>query len=139
MLEDRLKGIPALLEERSTHYRVPGASLGELSGITIPALPSEKSTELEIDKYEGIYDRLAARLIVETKKGKLFLTQINRRPLLPEQEQEVVTELHPVTDRVFFWIAPGSKFKNYVTFMEFGPDGRAQYLHDNGRSAKRAC
>jgi CubicO group peptidase (beta-lactamase class C family) len=112
---------------------------GELVGISLPDLPNEQSVDLDHTRYIGTYERLASRLIVESVDDKLVMTQVNRRPLLPAQEQDVLTELRPVNESLFYWTAPGSKFKNYINFLEFGPDGSARYLHSGGRSAKRTC
>ena len=118
------------------YRRMFNAVFGELAGIEIPALPDEQNIELDPARYEGIYERLAARLIVKAENGKLFLTTIERRPLLPGG-RDATAELHPVSKNVFYWLVPGTSFRNYVNFLNFGQDGRAAYLHAGGRSARR--
>ena len=111
--------------------------LGELAGIRLPPLP-EPQDGLEIDptRYVGTYDRLSARQIVEERDGKLWLTNVERRALVPSDPPQPAMELRPVTGDTFCFTPPESRFKSYVTFLEFGEDGRAGYLH-SGRTAPR--
>jgi hypothetical protein len=118
------------------YRRVFDGVLGPLAGISLPPLAESRELELDPSRYVGTYERLAARLIVEERNGKLVLTSVERRPLLGEGEQ-TVAELSPVTESTFSWLVPGTRFKNYLTFLEFGEDGRAGSLHSGGRTAPR--
>jgi hypothetical protein len=118
------------------YRRIFDGVLGPLAGISLPPLAETRDLELDPSRYLGTYERLAARQIVEERDGKLVMTSVERRPLLGEGQQTTV-ELSPVTESTFSWLVPGTSFRNYLTFLEFGEDGRAGYLHSGGRTAPR--
>lgn len=119
------------------YRRVFDAVLGELAGLSLPPLPEPRAhLEIAPERYVGTYERLVARDVVEQRAGKLWLTQRARRPLGPPPPERAL-ELVPVSESLFCFTAPGSRFKNFACFLEFGDDGRAGYLHLGGRSAPR--
>jgi CubicO group peptidase (beta-lactamase class C family) len=123
-------GNPAAL-----HRSVFGAVLGELAGVSLPDLPGPQSVVITPERYVGTYERLQARVEVTAEDGELHMRAIERRSLLPGPA-ETTAELHPVNDALFCWTAPGSSFRNYVTFVDFDDEGRAGYLFQ-GRLARR--
>ena len=118
------------------YRRIFDGVLDPLVGLSLPPLAETRELELDLTRYQGTYERLATRHVVEERDGKLFMTSIERRPLLGEGEQTTV-ELSPVTEATFSWLVPGTSFQNYLTFLEFGENGRAGYLHAGGRTAPR--
>ena len=50
---------------------------------------------------------------------------------------EVLVELLPVTETLFCWTPPRSRFRSYVTFNEFDEDGRALRIDSGTRTFPR--
>jgi hypothetical protein len=103
--------------------------------VSLPDLPGPQSVVITPERYVGTYERLQARVEVTAEDGELHMRAIERRSLLPGPA-ETTAELHPVNDALFCWTAPGSSFRNYVTFVDFDDEGRAGYLFQ-GRLARR--
>ena len=119
------------------YRRIFDSVLGELAGVHLPSLPEpDESIRIDPARYVGTYERLMSRQVVEQREGKLMLTNIQKRGLGTALEEPVAVELHPVTEATFCFTPPIGRFKNYVTFHEFGSDGRAGYLY-MGRAAPR--
>jgi CubicO group peptidase (beta-lactamase class C family) len=107
-------------------YRhVYGSVLGTLCEIALP--PIAEATDVKIDptRYVGSYQRLAARIEIESRDGALWVKAIDRRPLNPEAPQMPEAELHTVDEQLFTYTAPESRFRNFIYFGEPDESGRA--------------
>ncbi len=118
------------------YRRVFGAVLDPLAGIALPPLPEPQDVPVDPARYVGSYERLTARLEVSAREGRLFLQSTDRRPLEGYPEPPEV-ELLPMTETMFCWTPPQSRFRSYVTFNEFDEDGRALRIDSGTRTFPR--
>lgn len=121
------------------YRRVMNAVLGELAGIELPPLPEPAEVAIDPARYCGTYESRSQRLIVTERDRKLSLRMIARTPPWPGAEGGLGVEaaLQPISDSLFCYSLPASRFRNYVTFVGFAADGRASAIHLGGRTPPR--
>lgn len=122
-------------------YRhVMNSALGELAGIELPPLNAPRATRIDASRYEGTYERLTSRHVVESEGDKLFMRSVERRTLVGAGgAAEVRVELEPMSEAVFVWSAPGSGFRNTATFVDFDAQRRPTALYAGSRRAPRVA
>jgi CubicO group peptidase (beta-lactamase class C family) len=110
----------------------------ELVGAAPPPPPTlpEEEVALDLERYEGVYERLAARHEVTKRDGKLWMgTEVRHMPIQVGVAEEV--RLRATAKDRFVFSAPGSRMVERVAFLEEDDGGRPRFIHVGGRSAPR--
>lgn len=120
----------------SLHPKVFNEILIDIGTVTIPDLPAPDPTlNLDLSRYEGVYERPGARYEVSAEDGELHLTLV-LDPLQAEFLQKpdrIRYELLPVSETHFLMPATDSlEDPQTVAIYDF-TTGVAQYLHANCR------
>jgi CubicO group peptidase (beta-lactamase class C family) len=110
--------------------------LTDLGTVTIPELPAPDATlNLELSRYEGVYERPGARYEVAAEGGKLYLTLV-LDPMHAEFLQKpdrIRYELLPVSE-THFLMPPADSLEDTQTVSIYDfTNGTARYLHTNCR------
>jgi CubicO group peptidase (beta-lactamase class C family) len=127
---------------RESFYRkVFNEILTDLGTVTIPDLPApDTSLNLDLSRYEGVYECLGARYEVSAEGGKLSLTLV-LDPMQAEflQKPDRITyELLPVSE-THFLMPPTDPLEDTQTVAIYDfTNGTAQYLHTNCRVHPRS-
>lgn len=127
---------------RESFYRaVFNEILAGLGTVTIPDLPAPNpALDLDLSRYEGVYERPGARHEVTAEGGALHLTLVTdpvqaqylRRP------DRIRYELLPVSE-THFLMPPASALEDTQTVAIYDfTDGPARYLHTNCRVHPRS-
>ncbi|TDC24642.1 class A beta-lactamase-related serine hydrolase [Streptomyces sp. 8K308] len=114
--------------------------LADLGATTIPELPAPDATlDLDLARYEGVYERPGTRYEVSAEGGKLYLTLVVD-PVQAEflqQPDRVRYELLPVSE-THFLMPPARAWEDTQTVAIYGfTNGVARYLHTNCRVTPR--
>ncbi|MEV5543039.1 serine hydrolase [Saccharopolyspora shandongensis] len=115
--------------------------LTDLGTVTVPDLPAPDATRnLDLSRYEGVYERPGARYEVSAEGGKLHLTLL-LDPMQAEFLQKpdrIGYELLPVSETHFLMRpADSSEDTQTVAIYDF-TNGAAGYLHTNCRVNPRS-
>ncbi|GLZ00451.1 serine hydrolase domain-containing protein [Actinoplanes sp. NBRC 103695] len=122
---------------RDGFYRkVFNAILADLGEVTIPDLPvPDPALDLDLSRYEGVYERPGTRYEVEAVAGRLHLSH----DLDPTHAQilgkpgRITYELLPVSP-THFLMPPADPLEDTQTVAIYDfAEGRARYLHTNCR------
>ncbi len=98
-----------------------------LAGCAPPPLPQPLANpDFDLTPYTGTYEKLSARITVESRDGGLVATTVQRRPLAGAPSME--SDLQAVDHSNFVAAARGSRMQNVVTFLNFDADGRPSYV-----------
>jgi CubicO group peptidase (beta-lactamase class C family) len=127
---------------RESFYRkVFNEILTDLGTVTIPDLPAPDTTlNLDLSRYEGVYERPGARYEVSAEGGRLHLTLV-LEPIQAEFLQKpdrISYMLLPVSETHFLMPpADSSEDTQTVAIYDF-TNGPARYLHTNCRVHPRS-
>ncbi|QWF84147.1 serine hydrolase [Amycolatopsis sp. CA-230715] len=127
---------------RESFYRkVFTEILTDLGTVTIPDLPAPDPTlNLDLSRYEGVYERPGTRYEVSTEDEKLYLT-LAMDPMQAEflnKPDRVRYELLPIS-RTHFLMPPTDPLEDTQTVAIYDfTNGPAQYLHTNCRVNPRS-
>lgn len=110
----------------------------EILAIAVPDLPAPDPTlNLDLSRYEGVYERPGTRYEVSAGDGKLYLTQFldPMRAEFLRKPDRIRYELLPVSETHFLMRpADPSEDTQTVAIYDFTNDGgAARYLHTNCR------
>ncbi|MCP4003833.1 MAG: serine hydrolase [bacterium] len=124
--------------EASALYRdVFQEVLGELCGVSLPALPEESPTlEIPLSAFVGRYERLSTGYEVRLEEGGLVVSASGLKPplsLLPAAR----TRLRAISRDTFVAETPSGLVRSPVIFSEFDAEGRPGYLEVGLRAAPR--
>jgi CubicO group peptidase (beta-lactamase class C family) len=127
---------------RDSFYReVFNTILAELGAVTIPDLPKPDLTlNLDLSKYEGIYERLGTRYEVEAEGRKLYLTFV-LNPMHAQvlgKPERIKYELLPIEQTHFLMPSEDPLEDTQTVAIYDFKNGAAQYLHTNARGIPRA-
>ncbi|WP_067470971.1 serine hydrolase [Nocardia amamiensis] len=128
---------------RESFYRtVFNEILTELGTVTIPGLPAPDPTlNLDLSRYEGVYERPGARYEVSAERGQLYLTLV-LDPMQAEFLQKpdrIRYELLPVS-ATHFLMPPSDALEDTQTVAIYDfTNGSAGYLHTNCRVNPRVA
>ncbi|WP_043843923.1 serine hydrolase domain-containing protein [Amycolatopsis taiwanensis] len=120
----------------SFYHKVFNEILAGLGMVTIPDLPTPDTTlNLDLSRYEGVYERPGARHEVSAEGRKLYLTLV-LDPMQAEFLQKpdrISYELLPVSE-THFLMPPTDSLEDTQTVAIYDfADGAARYLHTNCR------
>ncbi|GLY65055.1 serine hydrolase domain-containing protein [Amycolatopsis taiwanensis] len=120
----------------SFYHKVFNEILAGLGMVTIPDLPAPDTTlNLDLSRYEGVYERPGARHEVSAEGRKLYLTLV-LDPMQAEFLQKpdrISYELLPVSE-THFLMPPTDSLEDTQTVAIYDfADGAARYLHTNCR------
>jgi CubicO group peptidase (beta-lactamase class C family) len=127
---------------RESFYRkVYNEILTELGAVTIPDLPApDTSLNLDLSRYEGVYECPGTRYEVSAEGGKPYLTLV-LDPMQAEFLQKpdrIRYELLPVSE-THFLMPPTDPMEDTQTVAIYDfTNGAAQYLHTNCRVTPRS-
>jgi CubicO group peptidase (beta-lactamase class C family) len=115
--------------------------LTDLNATTIPPLPEPDPTlELDLSRYEGVYERPGTHFEVKASNGNLSLT-VALDPMQADfmgKPDRLTYELLPISD-THFLMPPTDPLEDTQTVaLHDFTDGRARYLHTNCRVHPRA-
>lgn len=128
---------------RESFYRkVFNEILNDLGAVTIPDLPDPDPTlELDLSRYEGVYERPGTRFEVSAEDGKLHLTLV-LDPMQAEflqRPDRITYDLLPVSE-THFLMPPTDPLEDTQTVAIYDfADGAARYLHTNCRVHPRVA
>ena len=127
---------------RETFHRlVFNAILTELGTVTIPDLPAPDPTlNLDLARYEGVYQRPDTRYEVSAEGGTLHLTLVldPMRAAFLRKPDRIRYELLPVSE-THFLMPPADPLEDTQTVAIYDfTDGAARYLHTNCRVHPRS-
>ncbi|MBP2330183.1 CubicO group peptidase (beta-lactamase class C family) [Kibdelosporangium banguiense] len=122
---------------RETFYqKVFNEILTGLDMVTIPGLPKpDPGLNLDLSRYEGVYERPGARYEVAAEAGKLCLTFVID-PMQAEflgKPDRITYELLPVSETHFLMPSNDPLEDTQTVAIYDFQDGAAQYLHNNCR------
>lgn len=125
----------------SFYHKVFNEILTDLGTVTIPDLPAPDTTlDLDLSRYEGVYERPGARYEVSAEGGKLYLTLV-LDPMHAEFLQKpdrIRYELLPVSE-THFLMPPADSLEDTQTVAIYDfTNGTARYLHTNCRVNPRS-
>jgi CubicO group peptidase (beta-lactamase class C family) len=125
----------------SFYHKVFNEILADLGAVTIPDLPAPDPTlNLDLSRYEGVYERPGTRYEVSAEDGTLYLTVV-LDPMQAEFLQKPVRiryELLPVS-QTHFLMPPTDPLEDSQTVAIYDfTNGTAQYLHTNCRANPRS-
>ncbi|WHX16300.1 serine hydrolase [Streptomyces malaysiensis subsp. malaysiensis] len=119
----------------SFHHKVFNEILADLGTVTIPDPPAPDALNLDLSRYEGVYERPGTRYEVSAEGGKPYLTLV----LDPTQAEflhkpdRIRYELLPVSE-THFLMPPADPLEDTRTVAIYDfTNGTAQYLHTNCR------
>jgi CubicO group peptidase (beta-lactamase class C family) len=120
----------------SFYHKVFNEILTDLGMVTIPDLPApDTMLNLDLSRYEGVYERPGARYEVSAEGGQLYLTLV-LDPMQAEFLQKpdrIRYELLPVSE-THFLMPPVDSLEDTQTVAIYAfTNGTARYLHSNCR------
>jgi CubicO group peptidase (beta-lactamase class C family) len=125
----------------SLYHKVFNEILADLGTVTIPEPPAPDPTlDLDLSRYEGVYERPGARYEVSAEDGKLYLTLV-LDPMHAEflgKPDRVRYELLPVSETHFLMPPADSPEDTQTVAIYDFTGGTARYLHTNCRVNPRS-
>lgn len=125
----------------SFYKKVFNEILADLGAVTIPGLPKpDPALQLDLSRYEGVYERPGTRYEVEAKDGKLFLT-LALNPMQAQflgKPERLTYELLPISETHFLMPSDDPLEDTQTVAIYDFKHGAAQYLHTNCRVNPRA-
>jgi CubicO group peptidase (beta-lactamase class C family) len=120
----------------SFYHTVFNEILTDLGTVTIPDLPAPDATlNLDLSRYEGVYQRPGTRYEVSAEDGKLYLALV-LDPMQAEflrKPDHIRYELLPVSE-THFLMPPADSLEDTQTVAIYDfTNGTARYLHTNCR------
>lgn len=125
----------------SFYQKVFNEILTELDVVTIPELPKpDPALNLDLSRYEGVYERPDSRYEVTAEQGNLHLT-LTLDPMTAEflgRPRRLTYDLLPVSE-THFLMPPNDPLEDTQTVAIYDfSDGAARYLHTNCRVSPRS-
>ncbi|GIG91438.1 serine hydrolase [Plantactinospora endophytica] len=125
----------------SFYRRVFNEILTDLGTVTIPELPAPDPTlNLDLSRYEGVYERPGTRYEVSADGGKLYLTLVldTTQAEFLQKPERTRYELLPVNETQFL-MPPTDPLEDTQTVAIYDlTDDNARYLHINCRVHPRS-
>ncbi len=120
----------------SLYKKVFNEILTDCGAVTIPDLPApDRTLNLDLSRYEGVYGRLGTRYEVAAEGGRLRLT-LAVDPMTAQflgKPDRITYELLPVSETHFLMPSDDPLEDTQTLAIYDFHDGRAQYLHTNCR------